>query len=92
MENLNFNKLDIKVICIEIVNYDHYSKNIKINKKKIFNILKKNDYHLKWSQISPQYFFACLIFFLNLISYLQEQVHHSFHILLIQKLDMELKK
>ena len=47
LKTLNFNKLDIKVICIEIVNYDHYSKNIKINKKKIFNILKKNKYHLK---------------------------------------------
>ena len=48
LRTLNFKKLDIKVICIEIVDYDHYSKDIKINKKKIFNILKKNDYHLKY--------------------------------------------
>ncbi len=48
LKTLNFKKLDIKVICIEIVDYDHYSKDIKINKKKIFNILKKNDYHLKY--------------------------------------------
>ena len=48
LKTLNFKKLDIKVICIEIVNYDHYSKDIKINKKKIFNILKKNDYYLKF--------------------------------------------
>ena len=27
LKTLNFKKLDIKVICIEIVNYDHYSKN-----------------------------------------------------------------
>jgi len=48
LKTLNFKKLNIKVICIEIVNYDHYSKKIKINKEKIFNILKKNDYHLKF--------------------------------------------
>ena len=48
LKALNFKKLDIKIICIEIVNYDFYSINIKINKKKIFNILKKNDYHLKF--------------------------------------------
>ena len=33
-----------------------------------------------------------LIFFLNLIYYLTEQVHHFFHILLILKLDKEIKK
>ena len=48
LKTINFNKLDIKVICIEIVNYEFYSNKIKINKKKIFNILKKNDYHLKF--------------------------------------------
>ena len=48
LKALNFKKLDIKIICIEIVKYDFYSINIKINKKKIFNILKKNDYHLKF--------------------------------------------
>ena len=48
LKTLNFKKLNISVICIEIVNYDYYSKNIKINKKKIFNILKKNNYSLKF--------------------------------------------
>ena len=48
LKTLNFKKLDIKVICIEIINYEHYSTNIKINKKKIFNIFKKNNYHLKF--------------------------------------------
>ena len=48
LKTINFNKLDIKVICIEIVNYEFYSNKIKINKKKIFNILKKNNYRLKF--------------------------------------------
>ena len=48
LKTINFNKLDIKVICIEIVNYEIYSKNIKSNKKKILTILKKNNYHLKF--------------------------------------------
>jgi FkbM family methyltransferase len=56
LKTLNFKKLDIKVICIEIVNYDHYSKDIKINKKKIFNILKKNNYRLKF-KTSVNYIF-----------------------------------
>ena len=48
LKTINFNKLDIKVICIEIVNYEFYSNKIKINKKKIFSILKKNNYRLKF--------------------------------------------
>ena len=48
LRTINFKKIDIKVICIEIVNYDFYSKSIKINKREIFNILKKNGYHLKF--------------------------------------------
>ena len=48
LKKINFKKVDIKVICIEIVNYEYYSKNIKINKKKIFNVLKKNNYKLKF--------------------------------------------
>ena len=48
LKTINFNKLDIKVICIEIVNYESYSNKIKINKKKIFNILKKNNYRLRF--------------------------------------------
>jgi hypothetical protein len=48
LKTINFNKLDIKVICIEIVNYDFYSRKIKISKDKIFKILKKNNYILKF--------------------------------------------
>ncbi len=48
LKTINFNKINIKVICIEIVNYEFYSKKIKINKKKIFNILKKNKYNLRF--------------------------------------------
>ena len=48
LKTINFKKIDIKLICIEIVNYDFYSKEIKINKKKIFNILKRNNYVLKY--------------------------------------------
>jgi len=56
LKTLNFQKLDIKVICIEIVNYEFYSNKIKINKKKIFNILKKNNYRLKF-KTSVNYIF-----------------------------------
>ena len=48
LKTLNFKDLDIKVICIEIVNYDTYSKNIKTNKKEIVTILKRNNYDLKF--------------------------------------------
>ena len=48
LKTLNFKEFDIKVICIEIVNYDFYSNTIKINKKKIFTILRKNNYYLKF--------------------------------------------
>ena len=48
LKTINFNKINIKVICIEIVNYELYSKKIKINKNRIFNILKKNKYNLKF--------------------------------------------
>ena len=41
LKTINFRKIDIKVICIEIVNYEFYSKKIKVNKNKILNILKK---------------------------------------------------
>jgi len=49
LKTLDFKKFDIKVICIEIVNYDDYSKDIKINKDKIFKIFKKNNYRLKFN-------------------------------------------
>ena len=48
LKTLNFKDLYIKVICIEIVNYDFYSKNIKTNKKEIVSILKRNNYDLKF--------------------------------------------
>ena len=48
LKALNLKKIAIKVICIEIVNYQIYSNDIKINKKKIINILKKNNYRLKF--------------------------------------------
>jgi len=48
LKKIDFKKIYIKVICIEIVNYEFYSNNIKINKKKIFQILKKNNYNLRF--------------------------------------------
>ena len=57
LKTLDFKKVDIKVICVEIINYDFYSKNIKIHKKKIFNILKKNKYYLKF-KTSVNYIFV----------------------------------
>ena len=57
LETINFKNFDIKVICIEIVNYEFYSKKIKINKKKIFSILKKNKYKLKFKSF-VNYIFA----------------------------------
>ena len=37
LKTFNFKHFDIRVICIEIVNYDYYSKSIKINKNEIFS-------------------------------------------------------
>ena len=51
LKTLNFKYFDIKVICIEIVNYDFYSRNIKINKNQIFKILRKNNYTLKFKSV-----------------------------------------
>ena len=51
LKTLNFKHFDIKVICIEIINYDFYSRNIKINKNKIFKILRKNNYTLKFKSV-----------------------------------------
>ena len=48
LKSFNFKRFDISVICIEIVNYDFYSKNIKTNKNEILKILKKNGYKLKF--------------------------------------------
>ena len=48
LKNLDFKKLNIKVICVEIVDYENYSKKIKTNKNKIFKIMKKNNFILKF--------------------------------------------
>ena len=48
LKTINFKNFDIKVICIEIVNYDLYSKNIKVNKSKIFKIMRENNYKLEF--------------------------------------------
>ena len=57
LKTINFRKIDIKVICIEIVNYEFYSKKIKVNKNKILNILKKNNFKLKF-KTSVTYIFT----------------------------------
>ena len=57
LKTINFRKIDIKVICIEIVNYEFYSKKIKVNKNKILNILKKNNFKLKF-KTSVNYIFT----------------------------------
>ena len=51
LKTFNFKRFDIRVICIEIVNYDYYSKSIKINKNEIFKLLKKNNYTLKFNTV-----------------------------------------
>ena len=48
LNSINFKKFDIRVICDEIVDYENYSKKIRINKKKIFKLLKSNNYYLKF--------------------------------------------
>ena len=48
LKKINFRNFDIKVICVEIVDYENYSKKIKINKKKNFKLLKKKNYFLKF--------------------------------------------
>ena len=57
LKTINFNHFHIKVLCVEIVNYDQYSKKIKINKEKIFKLLKKNNYVLKF-KTSINYIFV----------------------------------
>ena len=51
LKSLNFNYFDIKVICVEIVNYDTYTKNIKNNRNEIFRLLKKKNYSLKFKSV-----------------------------------------
>ena len=54
LKTLDFKLFDIRVICIEIVNYSIYNKKIKFHKKKIFKILKKNKYKLKFKSFEDQ--------------------------------------
>ena len=49
--SLNFKYFDIKVICIEIIHYNFYSKRNKNNRAEIFNILKRNNYVLKFKTV-----------------------------------------
>ena len=57
LKNFNFNLFDIKLICIEIIDYESYSKKIKIKKSKLFKLLKKNNYILKF-KTSVNYIFS----------------------------------
>ena len=53
LKNLNFKKIKIKVICIEMINHDRLSK---AHNGKILKILKKNGYILK-NKISVNHIF-----------------------------------
>jgi len=48
LKSLDFNYFDIRVICIEIINYNAFVKNLKSNKNEIVNLLKKKKYVLKF--------------------------------------------
>jgi len=48
LKDLNFNHFNIKVICIEIINYKLFSKKMTTNKEQIFSLLKKNNFKLKF--------------------------------------------
>ena len=54
LESIDFNKFNIKLICIEI--NDYYNKWSKINNKKIFSFLYKKGYSLK-GKTSVNYIF-----------------------------------
>ena len=43
IKSINFKEFDIKVICVEILNYDKFSK----QKNQLISLLKKNKYSLK---------------------------------------------
>ena len=43
LKSLNFKRFDIKVICIEILNYDNFTN---VRKKKLMSFFKKNNYFL----------------------------------------------
>ena len=44
LRSLNFKKFNIKIICIEILDHDKFSK---IRKKEVLRFFKKNGYILK---------------------------------------------
>ena len=44
IKSINFKEFDIKVICVEILNYDKFSKQ---KKNQLISLLKKNKYSLK---------------------------------------------
>ena len=48
LKSINFKYFDIKVICVEIINYKSFHKKLKTDKSKIFKLLKKNKYSLKF--------------------------------------------
>jgi len=48
LKSINFKYFNIKVICVEIINYKSFYKKLKTDKSKIFSILKKNKYSLKF--------------------------------------------
>ncbi len=48
LKSINFKYFDIGVICVEIINYKSFHKKLKTDKNKIFNLLKKNNYSLKF--------------------------------------------
>jgi len=57
LKNFDFSFFNIKLICIEIIDYESYSKKIEIKKSKVFKLLKKNNYNLKF-KTSVNYIFS----------------------------------
>ena len=51
LKSLNFNYFNVKVICVEIINYHNVSRKIKNNKREIINFLRKKKYILKFKSI-----------------------------------------
>lgn len=51
LKSIDFNYFDIKVICIEIVDYETHSKKAKSSKNQVFKLLKKNNYSLKFKSV-----------------------------------------
>ena len=51
LKSLDFNYFNVKVICVEIINYHNVSRKIKNNKREIINFLRKKKYILKFKSI-----------------------------------------